>query len=62
MTIRISEQGIEWIKEDDGCVFRGNKIMRIKWDKQSARAPIVKTEALLNSGVSGRTSFSNYCK
>ena len=54
MTIRISEQGVEWIDEDDGCVFRGNKMVRIRRDKKTTR-----TNSLLNSSVSGRTFFSN---
>ena len=54
MTIRISEEGVEWTVEDSGCVFRGNKMVRIRGDKKTT-----KTNSLLNSGVSGRTFFSN---
>jgi len=54
MTIRISEQGVEWIDEDDGCVFRGNKMVRSRRDEKTT-----KTNSLLNSGVSGRTFFFN---
>ena len=52
MTIRISEEGVEWTDEDSGCVFRGNKLVRIRRDKKTT-----KTNSLLNSGVSGRTFF-----